>query len=119
MISMETIIYIVMAIVAIVAVKIAITFDVNEWLKSRKEVQKVKLQNLCPHVSVKKRGDQLIVEDLVVSPSGTLTWHCQRCGRIFHTGQSKDEVEYWANNPAELIKQDKSLNKLAKKMGLI
>ena len=119
MISMKTIISIVVAIVGIVAVKIAITFNLNKWQESRKEIQKIKLQNICPHVSVKKRGDQIIIEDLVVSPSGTLTWHCQQCGRIFHTRMSKDEVEYWGNNPVELMKRKKSLNKLAKKMGLI
>ena len=116
---MEAIIYIFVAIVAIVAVKIGIKFDINEWQKSRKETQRVKFKNMCPHVNLSKHGDQYFIECLVVSPAGTLDWHCQQCRRIFHTGMSKDEMEYWGNNPTELIKRKKSLDKLAKKMGLI
>ncbi len=42
MISWEIIIYIFLALVSIVAVRIGFKFDINEWLKSRKEIQ-----NLC------------------------------------------------------------------------
>ena len=119
MISMEAIIYIVVAIVAIVAVRIAITFDINKWQESRRERQKVKFQNICPHVNLKKRGDQFIIENLMVSPSGTEYWYCQKCKRVSYTGMSEDDINHWKNNPVGLVEQLRLLNKQAKKMKLI
>ncbi len=116
---MEIAFYIVIAIVGIIAIKIYFKFDINEWLKVRRETQKIKLQNICPHVSIEKRGDNFLITGLVVSPPGTIAWQCQRCGFVSYAGTPEEEMEYWKNNPKELARLQESTNKQIKKMGYL
>ena len=118
-ISWEIIIYILVALVSIVAVRIGFKFDINEWLKSRREIQNVKYQNICPHVRIEKDGADFFIQDLMVSPPGTINWQCQQCGLISVMGTPKSEVEYWKNHPVELKKRQEQLHKHAKKMGVV
>ena len=116
---MEIAFYIFMAIVGATVVKIGFTFDINKWLKVRRETQKVKFQNICPHVSMEKLGDRYYFDDLMISPRGTTAWQCRQCDLVSYIGTPKEKMEYWINNPVELVTQQQALKKQAKKMGII
>lgn len=107
---------------AIIAIKITFSFNINEWLKGRDEKLNDKLKNYCPHVNVKMVGEKIGVQSTFVSPSGTLSWICQRCGLQFlHLDQcvENQRLEYFMKNPKELQKQEKKFKKLLKKLGVL
>ncbi len=121
--NMEVAIYtffiVIVIVVTAVAVKIAIRFDVNEWLKIREQKKLVKFQNMCPHVGMEFFGGKYIIRDLMQSPSGAVLWQCQRCQRISQTGTPQYAIKHWHDNPLELAKLQQDLQKQAKKIGYI
>ena len=89
---------------ASLAIKGTIKFDVNEWLKERLRQKEENLRLLCPHARFTKENGGTGVHVAYVSPSGTLAWQCQMCGRVTHDSREVEQVgKYWAANPQALL----------------
>ncbi len=106
------------AIVSIFAIRGNINFDVNQWLKDRREVRREKAKMLCPHVSLTE-GDQekYIIRSQFFSRQGTTDWICELCGTVVSSQELVDEIhQHWVKNPKELVQRLKEYNKAAKKL---
>lgn len=92
---------------------------------NRKEkALRVKIQNLCQHVTIepgRNRDEIMRVAIHLHSPPGRLDWICERCGYV--TSTRDHIVERWSNPTPDdiefLIKQERKLSKLAKRVGYI
>ena len=104
-------------VVAIVAVRVAVSFDLNKHLEYRKENQLRKLQSICPHTSITRvDSEKFHIRSLFTSPHGTVTWICSQCGiQIFDSSIPERVETEWANDPVGLMKQQEKFNKRAKK----
>ena len=109
---------IILAALAVFAIKGNIKFDLNQWHKDRRQALEENLSLLCPHVRIIKHEGKTGVTSLFVSPSGTLAWQCEVCGKVVNSpNYSEENNRYWVNNVDALIKRNKQMNKLAKKLG--
>ncbi|MCY4580695.1 MAG: hypothetical protein OXD31_16830 [Chloroflexi bacterium] len=102
-----------------IAIKGTVRFDVNEWLKQRREVKEERLRRLCPHVLMKDEG-RLVLESAYFSPFGTTAWQCQVCGHtLYNREMAENDLQYWATHPDQLLKRLHEAKKLAKKLGYV
>jgi hypothetical protein len=105
--------------VAIIAVKICINFDLNKYLERRKKTSLHKAQNYCLHLEFGLREDKNVgVISWFESPSGTLSWICNRCGTVVNHVDEKQNIKtakYYLKNPNEYRKIMKKYNKYMKK----
>ena len=109
---------IILATLAVFAIRGNLKFDLNQWHKDRRQALEANLRALCPHISVVKHEGKPAIKSLFFSPSGTASWQCQGCGAIVHDSRYVDEIfQYWADNMDALVKRSKQMNKLAKKLG--
>lgn len=116
----KNILWVILSVVAlVVAFRINIRFDINEWLERREETRKTKFQNLCPHMQIQKRDGNFYSESFFNSPPGTLQWICSRCNYATYDDRAQDLLDYWIKHPKEYETCEKSFYKLAKKMGFI
>ena len=105
-------------LIAAVAVRGVIKFDVNQWLNDRRKRLEKNLRMLCPHHYIINEGDEVIIATEFVSPPGTLAWQCQRCGRIsYDEHKINQESKYWAESPNALMERKKQMEKVVKKLG--
>lgn len=107
------------AVVAgIFAIRANVRFDINEWLKDRRNQKERNLRMLCPHVRVSDRDGRLNFNSTYVSPPGTLAWQCQMCGNITQDDAAVQEnTAWWAVNPNELSERNDKIMRLLKKLG--
>lgn len=104
------------AITFILKVSLHMKFDVNEYLRERRKIQRHKrdtiLRNKCPHA----RLDQTGIATLI-SRDG----RCEQCGHVFHTIPLEATSEYWKGEgkAEELDRRQKDFIKAAKKFGLM
>ena len=109
---------IILAILAVFAIKGNVKFDLNQWLKDRRQALETNLRALCPHVNVVKHEGKTAIRPLFVSPPGTAAWRCERCGVVVNDPDYVDEIcQYWIDNIDALVKRNEQMNKLAKKLG--
>lgn len=109
--------------ISIIAVKIAISFDVNKYLerKDRKLAQRIK--NTCPHIYMELLGDDggkptYNFQSFFEKPYGALQWQCQCCGTVKnHNNDYGKLAEYYAEKPDEYVKKNIKFKKLLKKSG--
>ena len=95
------------------ALRATVRFDLNEWLKSRRERKEEKVRSLCPHAYLAEEEGTIVVHSSFISPSGTLAWQCQRCGAVTHDeAATTANQRYWAKHPDELLKREKVLKNL-------
>jgi hypothetical protein len=106
---------------SIVAIKITFNFDLNKFLDRKDKRLHGKVQNICPHVEIKRgEGDHFSIQSLFESPSGTLQWQCGRCGLIRNNNNNYEkEYEYWSKHPDEYLNRMKKFQKLLKKGGVL
>ncbi len=83
---------ILLAIIAIalsvLAVRVNLSFNLNEYLEKRNEYLKTKheklvqrAQNYCPHAIISQRDGRIKIETSFIAPMGnTYDIYCQRCG---------------------------------------
>ena len=68
----------VVAVFSIIAVKIAVTFDLNRHLEGRREREKERLKDLCPHTELTLlESDEISVESRFHKPAMTLNCVCK------------------------------------------
>lgn len=110
---------------SIVAVKIAISFDINKYLERRDKKNTQKLKNACTHMIMEPVGQEdgqplYKFQSLFESPPGTHQWQCQRCGLIRnHSNDYEERAEYYAKHPDQYLKQNEKFSKLLKKSGQV
>ena len=103
-------------IVAVVVVKIGISFNVNDYMNERRKRGKDRLVMLCPHAISRVDGDKLMIESLMTSPSGTLSWVCSRCRTMTHDqGAVERTMKDYADDPKLLLDKEKLFQKHARK----
>lgn len=114
----SSIIWFLVALVAIVvAIRGVVRFDVNEWLRDRRNNRKEKIKALCPHVRPTYIGEKQAVQSMFMSPPGTVAWQCQRCGMTTHDKAQVNEIaRYWSENPRELLERLALIEKLSAKL---
>ncbi len=114
----DIILTIIALLMGIIAFRVNIAFDVNDWLKERKKMKLSKLQNICPHASIFKKDEKIQIQLDFESPPGTLQWQCSTCGVIVNQVNESD-MQFWSKNPKELIKRKKLFQKKMKKAGYL
>ncbi len=106
--------------IAVIAIKITISFDINEFLKSKSQRLLMKAKNVCPHARFMKSHDgKHGIQSNFVSPSGTTNYICTTCQLIVYKINDEDlRIRYFLENPNELNRKIKKFEKLIKKAGL-
>lgn len=105
-----------------IAIKVTFNFDINKYLKDRQERYHSKCKNACLHFEFVPKDGQIEVHSFFVSPSGTSSYICQRCGLVrLHLDQAalQRAVDYYGKNIKEYNKQNRKFRKLLKKAGQI
>lgn len=109
-------------VLAGLSVKVAWTFNVNQWMEARHERHKERLKVLCPHTllspGINPETDEpgIHVQSLVHSAFGTIEGWCSQCGMRFNDWtESRRFSEQWANDPKAWRKQQLKYQKAAKK----
>ena len=99
------------------AVRGTVRFDLNQWLKDRREQRLDAIRALCPHAYLAAEHEQVVVYSSFISPRGRYEWQCQRCGAITHdrTATTVDQ-RYWAENPDKLFQREETIRKLMRKV---
>ena len=106
--SLWTLFLAVLAFVATVfALRTTVRFDVNEWLRDRRERREANLTAMCPHAMFLSDGQMPVgVRSTYISPFGTAAWQCQLCGHVTHDEQNvRDTYKYWAQHPEALLER--------------
>lgn len=106
------------AVATVFAIKGSIQFDINQWMRDRRERKKEILRSLCPHVYMDCRNGKYVIRSAYISPIGTAAYQCQMCGHSTHDENAIDvEVKYWADNPKCLMQRIEKAKKLYRKLG--
>jgi hypothetical protein len=106
-------------VIGIIAVRISLTFDINQFLENRRQIKLNQLKNACPHLKIDVDGENIRVESFFSSPPGTITWGCSQCGLIVNSKQDIKRLQKpFLQNPNLYIEQMEKFNKLAKKLKL-
>ena len=108
-------------VLAIVTIKVVISFDINKFLERKDKRLDSKIKNICPHVEIAHAGDkQFSIQSLFESPPGTHLWQCRRCGLIRNNGGDYEkEYVYWGEHIDEYLNRMKEFEKLLKKGGAL
>ena len=103
-------------ILAVFAVKIGVSFDLNQFLRDRKEHRLNRLRALCPHAEGRVFDNKLHIRSLMMSPDGTEKYVCAKCGFVtLGTYLSDANMERFTKDPKLLLDQEKRYGKYAKK----
>ena len=112
-----------MLVLAALSVKLAWTFNVNEWMKTRHERRKERLKVLCPHTLLSVRTNpetgepDLHIQSLVHSAFGTIEGWCSQCGMRFNDWtESRRFAEHYGNDPEYWKKRQLKYQKSAKRV---
>ncbi len=121
MIFTKILLFIIAVWISIIAVKVKLIFDINKYLERREEKLRQRAKNVCPHAKfVKLSNGKIAIQSTFISPSWTLSWICQQCWLILHDlWNEKKRIEYYIKNPKKLIKQEKELKKILKKIWIV
>ena len=110
--------WLVAVLVAIVAIRATFRFDLNQWLRDRRQSKEEHLRLLCPHVEVVEADGQTAIRSTYVSPAGTTAYQCQLCGAVtYDSSRGLEDAQFWASNPRALIRRHKKMRRLARKLG--
>lgn len=89
--------------------RLGIKFDINQFLSMRKKHHLALARNYCPHMRFTVTENNIKVQSLFYSPSGTLNWICRQCGATVAIAPDNEEMQematYFINNPKEYRKQ--------------
>jgi len=103
-------------VATVFAVKTTIRFDLNDWLKERRNRRKEQLRSLCTHVDITQKGEDFEVRSTFVSPFGTTASQCQSCRHVTHDrAWIEENTMYWAQHPDEWVERMKQIDKLTEK----
>lgn len=106
----------------LIAIRVTFNFDLNKYLDSRKETLKAKCKNACLHFEFIEINDGIKINSFFVSPPGTSSYICQRCGLVRLHLDNEDyqrKVDYYLAHIKEYNKKNLRFNKLLKKAGQV
>ena len=116
----QLILIIITVLLAVVAFKFVVTFNVTDWRKNRDERLKEALKIHCPHVEIVDMNTETrttTVKCLITKPRGTFTLYCNRCGQSFSDeGIGFELQQFYGQNPEAYINKIKKVDKIAKKL---
>lgn len=101
-------------------VSVGIKFDLNAYLKDRRDTQYARVQAMCPHAVLDPTEDRRVaVRGLCQKPPMAFQAQCTRCHRVFPGGldETREQLRYWRDNPKELIKAEERFRRYAKASG--
>ena len=118
---LEILMAILIVIFSYIAIKISFQFDINLYLKEKREIKMNQLKNICPHTRVIDFQDKHIqMQSLFSSPVGTRSWICNQCGLVVDSDEVANELMVnYAKNPMRLLEKQKKFIKNAKKLKII
>lgn len=106
--------------VSITAIKFAVSFDIVKWRGQKRERLKESLKVHCPHVEIvdiDTESRTTAVDCLIISPPGTHTWYCNKCGQVFLDGEIGLKLQqYYGQNLEAYLNKLKKFDKIAKKL---
>lgn len=109
--------YIVLGLLGIVALKVIFSFDVNKWMDRRDRRLEDRIRRTCPHTTIFTEGQNIRIESMLTSPPGTLQWICSSCGMVTHDAELGNQLlRLYGQNPKLLVQQIETVNRLAKKL---
>lgn len=89
--------------------RLGIKFDINQFLSMRKRHHLALARNCCPHMRFTVTENDIKIQSLFYSPSGTLNWVCRQCGATVAIAPDNEEMQematYFINNPKEYRKR--------------
>ena len=96
-----------------------VRFDINEWLRDRRQSRLNQLKTLCPHAEpVLDEDGKPAIDSLFTPLAGTISWQCGRCGTVVH---SRDTIErqmaHLLQHADIWLEREQKFQKLAKKLG--
>lgn len=108
-------------VLAIVTIKVVVSFDINKFLDRKDKRLGGKIKNICPHVEIEPSGDrQFSIQSLFESPPGTHLWQCRQCGLVRNSGGDYEkEYTYWGEHLDEYLSRTEEFEKLLKKDGAL
>ncbi len=111
----NTILFCILVIALFFTVRGNIKFDLNEYLKDRRENKKQRVRTLCPHMDVTRdEKGSLQFRSFYIPNLGGIGWKCRTCGsETTDEFYIKETFKYWVNNPKEYEKRRKKMIKLA------
>jgi hypothetical protein len=119
----QIVVFLVIAVLSVIAVRITFKFDINKYIDSKKKAYIPKLQNACVHMTFVSNDEtkEYGFQSTMISPPGTLQWQCQRCGVITYQrdGDFERNAEYYLKHTDEFKKKNKLFNKYLKKAGMV
>lgn len=108
--------------VLIIAIRVTFAFNINEYLKTRKNNIDNKIKNYCPHAYISISDKQIRVQSSFISPIGTSNYICEKCHTVVYSmdeNREKQRIEGLVKNFDQYKKQERRFEKLLKKGGYI
>ena len=98
------------AVLAAIAVKVGISFDLNRWREERHRRAGERLQALCTHTMIYRNEDgRRVAETLMISPFGRLDCYCRRCGQSTEDRRlPEQQMRFWLQNPRQWRRREKA-----------
>ena len=114
----EIVVVVVAIAVAFIAVRLSVSFDVNKWLKSRRERDEERLRLLCPHSRIVRIDDEYAVESYFYPLPGIMgVLGCSQCGQQIANPHIAQELsKQWVSNVKGLEGQQKEFDELRRKV---
>ena len=113
----EIILIVFVVFLGAVAIKIGFTFDLNVWRERRDEKLRLRAMNECPHAIIENHPKGLLVTSTIISPPGTIEYHCTRCYlRTYDETMPERVMERYRRNPEAWVRDDKRFSKTARKL---
>jgi hypothetical protein len=104
--------------ISIIAIKITFTFNINEYLKSRKKDIDNQIKNYCSHAYIFFTDEGIKWRSAFISPFGTTDYICEKCQLIVYSINNKEEtrrIKELIKNPKKYKKREKKFRKLLEK----
>jgi len=117
----ELLLIILIIILSFIVIKISLQFDINLYLRDRREIKKNQLKSICPHTRIIDiQGKQIHMQSLFSSPVGTRHFICNQCGLVVDSDELANElIARYAKDPMKLMEKQRKFIKSAKKLKII
>jgi|GEM_PF-6666252 len=118
----DILLFIITLAISVIAIKISFTFNINEYLKTRKKDIDNKIKNYCPHGHVSVSDKEVKFQSAFNSPVGTTSYVCQRCQLVVSHIDENNEQERilrLLQDSKAYSRREKIFHKLLKKGGYI
>jgi DNA-directed RNA polymerase subunit RPC12/RpoP len=107
-------------IIGAVAIRFSFKFDLNKFLENQRKIKLNQLKNICPHLQIFPKENNIIIESYFSSPFGTTKYICSQCGCIVESEEEVNRLqEPYKQNPRLYLNRQKEFIKNAKKLKLI